>query len=276
MSGFNPTNNPTSRTKFQVHSYFRNQACAAVSIMVASTERNMPMLLTFPIWALVSSMSAQARTSPSLHMVVESQFIYMSSTQTSTVEYWIAEDKSYEKRGARVTITRKDRGVRWIIDTQKQTYVESTLADAAKQQAVTEDMHTAGFNYEPEFAWTVTDTKQTSIINGRSCRLTIANGTADFADASLKLWLARSDRQGVEAGANGPIVDSTRFRYQNPATYITRLLAKRPGTLLMSLDATVEPPIAPTMVHHVLIRTIETGQAPAGTFDLPAGLLKIS
>jgi hypothetical protein len=236
----------------------------------------MPMLLIFPLWALVFSISAQARMLPSLHMVVDSQFIYMSSTQTSTIEYWIAKDKSYEKRGARVTITRNDLGVRWIIDTQKQTYIESTLAYAAKQQAATEDIHIAGFNYEPEFAWTVTDTNQTLTINGRSCRLTIASGTADFADATIKLWLARSDRQGIEHRANDPIVDSARFRYQNPATYVTRLLAKRPGTLLMAIDAIVEPPIAPTMVHHVVIRTLESGQAPAGTFDLPAGLQKIS
>jgi hypothetical protein len=209
-----------------------------------------------------------------LHFVVESQFIFMASTQTTIAEYWITDDKTYEKRGTRVMISRKDRGVRWVIDTQKGTYSETRLTSPAKNETRLEDIHTAGFSYEPEFAWTVADSAEASTINGRACRLTVATGTDDFAEMTLKLWLCHTDRPALERKANGSVLDIARFRYQNPVTFATELLSKRPDILLMSLEATVEPPISSTMAHRVVVRTIENAVPPAGIFDLPSGIQK--
>jgi len=209
-----------------------------------------------------------------LHFVVDRQRIFMASTQATTTEYWITDDKTYEKRGARVTIIRKDLGVRWVINTQNATYSETRLTSPAKNQTRVEDIHTAGFNYEPEFAWAVADSAEASTIDGRACRLTVATGTDDFADMTLKLWLCHTDRPALERKANGFVLESAGFGNQNPVTFATELLSKRPDVLLMSLEATVEPPISSTMTYRVVVRTIENALPPAGIFDLPAGIQK--
>jgi hypothetical protein len=209
-----------------------------------------------------------------LHFVVDRQRIFMASTQATTTEYWIADDKTYEKNGARVTIIRKDLGVRWVINTQKATYAETRLTSPAMNKTRIEDIHTAGFNYEPEFVWTVADSAEASTINSRACRLTVATGTDDFAEMTLKLWLCHMDRPALERKANESVLDNAGFGYKNPVTFASELLSKRPDVLLMSLDATVEPPISSTMTYRVVVRTIENALPPAGIFDLPAGLQK--
>lgn len=232
---------------------------------------------------ILLALLAQAKPAPApppgaLHIVAESRFTYMSSTQTTTYEQWIAEDMTYEKRGNRITINRNDRAVRWVIDTQKRTYSETALVpqkNSAKPGTVREEVHTAGFDYEPEFSWTVSRTAETAKILGRACRVTSASGTADFAGVEMKLWLCRSKEPSLERKANAPILEMARFRYQDPLTFGLDLLSKQPDMVLMSLETTVDPPIAPRMLHQVKVLTFEKGPPPPGTFDLPSGLQKI-
>jgi hypothetical protein len=231
------------------------------------------MFLSY-IFGMLAMIGTLQEQSTALHFVVERQFIFMASTQTSTAEFWITDDRTYEKRGTRVTISRKDRGVRWVIDTQKGTYSETSLTSPARNEIRVEDIHTAGFSYEPEFAWTVADSAKASTINGRACRLTVATGTDDFAEMTLMLWLCHTDRPALESKANGSILDSARFGYQNPVTFAAELLSKRSEALLMSVEATVEPPTSSTMVYRVVVRTIENAAPPAGIFDLSSGLQK--
>jgi hypothetical protein len=219
----------------------------------------------------------QDQATPALHVLLESQFVYMSSTQTAMAEHWIADGKSYEKRGQRVVIVRSDRGVRWVIDTQKGTYSETPLAPRAvppKRGAQAEDIHTAGFSYEPEFAWTQTESEETSTVEGRRCRLTVATGTAEFAEAELKLHHAVARAPEMECKANALVLDAARFRYAGIGAAASEFLSKQRNALLMSLEATVEPPISPTMVHRVVVRTLEQAQPPGGLFDLPPGIRK--
>jgi len=231
------------------------------------------MFLFYIFGMLVTIVPLQAQRA-ALHFVVEGQRILMASTQTTTAEYWITDDKTYEKRGTRVTISRKDLGVRWVIDTQKGTYSETRLTSPTKNETTVEDIHTVGFSYEPEFAWTVAANRKTSTINGRPCRLTVATGIDDFAEMTLKLWLCHTDRPALERKANGSVLDSAQFRYQNPVTFATELLSKRPDVLLMSLEATVEPPSSPTIAYRVVVGTIENAVPPDGIFDLPSGIQK--
>ena len=233
------------------------------------------LLLLGALCAMTASGLAPVQPAAALHLVIESQFEYMASTQASTVESWIADDRTYEKRGARVVINRKDRGLQWVIDTQKSTYSEARFATPVPRAAAPEDLRTAGFSYEPTFMWTVTDTAQTSTVNGKACRLTVVAGTADFAEMTLKFWLCQADSQGLEAKANGSVLEAARFRYQSPVTYATELLAKRPGTVMMSSGGnrgTADS--AEARIYRVVIRTLESGPPPAGIFDLPPGIQK--
>lgn len=231
------------------------------------------MFLSY-IFAMLALIGPLQQEPTALHFVVEGQRTFMGSTRTLKAEYWITDDKTYEMRGPRVTIVRKDLGVRWVIDSQKKTYSETRLTSPAKKETTVEDIHTAGFSYEPEFAWTVKDSAEASTINGRSCRLTLAMGTDDFAEMTLKLWLCHTNRPALERKANVSVLDGALFSYENPVTFATELLSKRPDMLLMSLEATVEPPISPTMTHRVVVRTIENAVPPTGIFDLPSGIQK--
>ena len=230
-------------------------------------------MFLFYILSLLALIGPPQEQRAALHFVVDSQFIYLASTQTTITEYWITDDKTFEKRGTRVTISRKDRGVRWVIDTKSGTYTETRLTSAGDEKTA-DDIHTAGFSYEPEFAWTVADSTEAATINGRACRITTAAGTDDFAEMTLKLWLCNTDRPALERKANVFVLDSARFRFEDPTTFATKLLSRLPNKLLMSLEASVEPPTSPTMGHRVMIRTIENAPPPAGIFDLPLDIQK--
>lgn len=236
------------------------------------------MLTVLLLALLVQAKPALEQPAEAVHIVAESRITYMSSTQSATCEQWIAENMFYEKRGSRVVISRNDRGVRWAIDTQTRVYSETSLVSPNQPAAAgtaPEDIHTAGFDYEPAFAWTVSKPGKTATINGRACTLTSATGTAAFAEAVLGLWLCRSEAPSVERKANGRILEMVRFRYQDPVTFGMELLSKQPEMVLMGLEATIDPPIAPRMVHEVKVLTFEKSLPPPGIFDLPAGLQKI-
>jgi hypothetical protein len=217
----------------------------------------------------------QKNKSTAVYLVTESQFTFMASTQTTVTEYWITVDKLYQRLGTRVTIVRTDRGVQWDIDMQAGTYSESRLI-STEDKTPAEDIRTAGFSYEPDFAWTITGDTQTSTINGRPCHFSIAKGVADFAEMTLKLGLCQSNGQPLSEKVNRSILSSAGFRYRHPVTFVTEFLSNRPELLLMSLEATVEPPISSTMNHRVVVRSIENSAPPAGIFDLPAGIRKIA
>lgn len=203
-----------------------------------------------------------------LHIVAESHFAYSAATQTTTADYWATKDKTRERKGNVVIITRRDLGLRWVINSSTGKYSETRIEEKVFEQGTGEDLRTAGFSYEPQFSWTSTNSAQ-SFINGRVCRSVLATGTDDFAEMTLQLTLCRADGLGLENNANEFMLEFVRFRYRNPVDFAKKILAKSPGWLLMSLEATIEPPIAPTMSHSAVIRTMEIREPPSGIFELP-------
>ncbi len=232
---------------------------------------------------ILLALFGQAKPAPepppvALHLIVESRFTFMSSTQTATVEQWITENMTYEKRANRVMITRNDRALRWLIDTQKSTYSEMPLVpqqQSAAPRTVPEDIHTAGFDYDPAFAWVVSKPGKTETIDGRACREMSATGTADFAGIEMKLRLCRGKEPALERKANARILDAVRFRYQDALKFALGFLSRQPDMVLMSIEATVDSPIAQSMYHDVKVLTLEKAAPPPGIFDLPSGLQKM-
>lgn len=207
------------------------------------------------------------------HLVTENQFTFMGSTQSTTTEYWITVDKLYQRRGNRIVITRGDKGVQWTIDTQRNTYSEAQLA-SPENTAPAEDIRTAGFSYEPEFVWTPASSKELVNINGRPCEITTAKGLADFAEATVKIGLCRTLGPKVPAKVNRSVLESAALRYKNPIAFVMRYLSKHSGMLLMSVEATIEPPVSSTMNYRVVVRSIEVVAPPVGIFELPADVNK--
>lgn len=237
---------------------------------------------------LMAACQAAATTVPpssGLHVVIEREFNFLASTRTTRSEQWLAGDRTYGKTGDIVSITRKDLGVRWIIDSAKKTYTERPLSGstadrpAAQKPAVSsgetkpvEDLRTAGFNYEPAYDWTVTETGQTSTINGRLCTKVVAAGEADYAETNLVLWYCPRSEADVPGDPNVPFLNM--IRDDSIRAFLDSQQTKRGNPILMSYEETTEPAISPVMITRIRIQTLESAPVPAGLFDIPAGVQK--
>ncbi len=162
--------------------------------------------------------------------------------------------------------------MRWRVDLKAGTYVEETIAPAPAPPAPErEDIHTAGFMYEPDYEWQVSETGQKTSLFGQPCRQFVATGDADYSEAAVKFWLC-DPIAGVSHPVNTQLLgllfsDSSR-------RMITDAAAKRGNAWALGIEETLQPAISPTIVVTVTVKTLETGTAPAGTFDLPANVKK--
>jgi hypothetical protein len=216
-----------------------------------------------------------AQPPTALHATVRSDFVYLASTRTMAAEYWISGDKLYEKRGEQIRIDRRDLGLTWLIDPQKSSYIERKMPpdSPAPPAAAQEDVHTLGFDYQPEFVWDVKDTAETQVLHGRVCRLSVATGIAEFAETTLRLWFCPTAQED-QRRLNNVLVGSSGIRYRGIAGFVASQLKQRPDTALLLMEETTEPPIAPVMKRKVQVGTLEITAPPPGIFDIPPGYQK--
>jgi len=211
-----------------------------------------------------------------LHVAVQRDFTFLESTRTTAVEYWISGERTHEKRGEQVRIVRGDLGLTWVIDPRKGAYYEQRrpvqAPAAAPGAAPSEDLHTVGFDYEPEFIWEVKDTGEGQSLLGRDCRLTVATGVAEFAETTLRLWFCPSAGPKTERPLNDLVLGLAGFPFRDIGAFVTSQLARRPEALLLRVEATTDPAISPLMVHKVQVGALQTATPPPGIFELPEGL----
>lgn len=147
-------------------------------------------LLNLILFVLVGAARTPAPPSATaVHVVIETERVYMGAVTKGQVEYWLAPDRTWVSRRGRITITRRDLGVRWRLDPSAKTYVEDKLrppssAPAAAAAAPGTEIHSARFDYEPQFAWTVTPSNRVTVAS-RTCREFSAEGHADYAETRL-------------------------------------------------------------------------------------------
>ncbi len=207
---------------------------------------------------------------PDLHVVVSSQFHYLSSVRPTTLDVWMSDGKRATKIGDRVAIRREDLGVTWRIDVKGGTYTEDKIVASPPPEPAKEDIHTAGFEYEPEFDWQLAETGEKSTIAGRPCRRTVATGDADYAQTTVSFWSC-----DAIAGVGHRVTDLVvgMLRSRSAAKMVADTAAKS-GAWVLSVEETQEPAIAPTMTITASVTSLEATAAPAGTFDLPANVKK--
>ena len=111
-------------------------------------------------------------------------------------------------------------------------------------------MHTAGFQYQPDFLWEVKDLAETQAIHGRSCRLAVAGGIAEYAQTAIRLWLCPS-QDASERAVSDLVLRSANFAYRAILPFLAAEVARRPGVVLLRLEETIAPAIAPTMLRRV-------------------------
>jgi len=236
------------------------------------------MTLVFLMTWLVSVLVQAAPPPSDLHVVFTSDFIYMASTRTTANEWWVSDGKSWARQGDRLSIVREDLGVAWRANVKAGTYTETKLPPAGQPQgpppanAEEVDLHTAGWDWEPQYDWTVKASGQASTIAGRPCREFTATGSADYAEANVSFW-ACDPLPGVSR--NPTDIIAAPLRSASAKRMIFDTLAKQGKAWLLAAEEQQEPAIAPTMVIRVKVGTLEAGPAPPGTFDVPATFKKV-
>jgi hypothetical protein len=133
------------------------------------------------------------------------------------------------------------------------------------------DIHTAGYDWEPEYDWSVKASGRSSTITGRSCREFVATGDADYAEAHVSFW-ACDPLPGVSRNPTDLVAAPLGSGSAKKMIFDT--LAKHGRAWLLAAEEQQEPAIAPTMVIRVRVETLEAAAAPPGTFDLPPALKK--
>jgi hypothetical protein len=212
-----------------------------------------------------------------LHIVFRFEFVYQASTRTTSNEWWVSDGKSAARQGDRLSIYREDLGVVWRASVKAGTYTETKIP-VAGQPAPTPlaagkvDMHTAGYDWEPIYDWSVKASGQSSIIAGRPCREFVATGDADYAEAKVSFW-ACDPLPGVTRNPTDTV--AAPLRSASAKKMILDTLTKHGGAWLLAAEEQQEPAIAPTMVMRVRVETLEVTTAPPGTFDVPPTFKKV-
>ena len=149
---------------------------------------------------------------------------------------------------------------------------DCSLAEtAAAGQTASERIQEAGWSYVPEYDWTLRDTGEEKVIDGRTCRRLVLDGDADYAEEIREYWISRD--VPVDIDRYYRLLTKRELRGQLLALYETTPLLRQ-GFIVES-RTTTENPIAPTMVWTGQVTKLEKADPPAGTLIL-AGMLSKS
>ncbi len=219
-----------------------------------------------------------------VHVVIETSRTYMDHTTKFTDEYWLTDDKIYQKRNNRVYITRKDLKLIWSIDSKEKTYsgrkiedqsnLEKKKGSKSKQKEIQKaDIHDLGFHYEPDYEWEIKETDETKDINGFPCRLFLAEGQADFAEIILKFWICTEIQLPGAAEYHGFLMEELEGDVEQEPVLET--LKKYKNSFPVYQEQIIENAISPTLHYETCLITLEITDAPQSIYDLPQGIKKL-
>lgn len=207
------------------------------------------------------------------HATIDTQFIYLGSTRTSSIEYWTTADMTRESRSGNTRIIRHDLGVVWTVFAKLSGYREEKLRE--QPDAEPETIYNRGFNYQPKFQWQVAETGESRTIAGRMCRLSAARGIAEYAETNLRLWLCEAKDAAAERRLSELAARTLGGQYGDIAEFARETAIKHEGRVLLAAEETTEPPIAPVMVRKTEVRSLENAAAPPDAFEVPSGYKKL-
>jgi hypothetical protein len=209
------------------------------------------------------------------HVTSELRRTYMGrTTPVQPSEVWVSPEKTYLRDGRVVVILRYDLQKKWTIAASRKKYLEEPLnspppgREAAKPPRIQE----YGFDYEPVYEWTSSETPERTTLNGFPCRKILVRGEAEYAEEVLEMWVATEvpiDAKAYYERAIKPFLDESWLKiYQGRADL-------RKGIVLRSL-ITSEPAIAPASVTEIVVTKMEKARPPEGIYEVPEGFRKVS
>ncbi len=225
-------------------------------------------------WLAMVGQASAPLPSPDLHLAVEFQFNILANVITRNTDCWMAPQKTASRVGDRLIIRRNDLGVTWDVDTKAKTYTETKIAPPSPQLAarVVEDIHTLGFDYEPDYDWQVREGRQRSIIAGRPCRQVVATGNADYAEATVTFWVCRPIKD-VSYDVNDAVM--AQMFIESARKLITDTVARQDSAWVLGVEEKWEPALSSSRISKHVVKALDSRTAAADTFELPPNVHKV-
>jgi len=229
-------------------------------------------LTSFLVIALVAA-AAAAFAAPDDNIVLQQTRTYMGNTMPPmTQEIWVSDQAVWMSSGRTAVLLRFDLGKRFYLNPSQKRYYEEPLAEtAAAESTASERIQEVGWNYVPEYDWTLRDTGEEKVIDGRTCRRLVLDGDADYAEEIREYWLSRD--VPIDMDRYYRLLTKRELRGQLLALYETTPLLRQ-GFIVES-RTTAENPIAPTMVWTAKVTKLEKADPPAGIYEVPADFQKV-
>ena len=233
-------------------------------------------LVSIMVVALVAGTGAAAPAfaAPDDHIVSQQSRTYMGNTMPPmTQDLWVSDQAVWMSSGRTTALLRFDLGKRFYLNPAQKRYYEEPLAGPAPAAGTTsERIQEVGWNYVPEYDWTLLATGDEKVIDGRTCRRFILDGDADYAEEVREYWVSRD--VPIDVGRYYRLITKRELRGQLLAIYeATPLL--REGLIIES-QTTTENPIAPTIVWANKVTKLERADPPAGIYEVPSDFEKVS
>lgn len=241
----------------------------------AHTEISMMIKRILCACALLAALTGDAVLWADDHVVWEETRTSMGSTMPPRrSEVWIAKDKVYYLNSGRVgNISRSDLGKMWTVLLGQNRYFEESMPEPSapsQKTAAPARIQSVGFDYQPEYEWTLRDSGRTDVVNGRSCRVLTVEGEADYAREVREVCVAYGTPIDAKEyfrkmGSLGVDPSFIAFYWATPA--LNEGLALRMRTI-------AEPALGPTRSVETRILSTESTSPPDGIYDIPAGFQK--
>ncbi len=223
---------------------------------------------------LAAGAAAPVLAAPDDHIVSQQSRTYMgNTTPPMTQEVWVSDQAVWMSSGRTTALLRFDLGKRFYLNAAQKRFYEDDLAGSvAPAETAPERIQEVGWNYVPAYDWTLRDTGEDKVIDGRTCRRLILDGDADYAEEVREYWVSRD--VPIDLGRYYRLLAKRELRGQLLTIYeATPLL--REGFVVES-RTTTENPIAPTMVWVNKVTKLEKADPPAGIYEVPSDFEKVN
>lgn len=208
-----------------------------------------------------------------VHIKLEKRQLYLDFDRVHVSEFWITEGKSYSREGTGIVIVRKDLGVQWVVDLNRNSYVEVPLdEDIITAEIEEENLQSAGFYYDPRFEWDVRDTGESEDKYGYVCRIHKARGDADYAVVESRYWICQEGEHREGAEFRAFIID--RLLEENKSEPLRTLLIEQQSGFPVYWEESDNGAIAPVILNRSSLVHMETEHAPTGIYELPEGVIR--
>jgi hypothetical protein len=229
--------------------------------------------VTTIIVTLVVAVLALALKAPADDHIISQQARTIMSSPLSpmTQEMWISDQAVWISLGRTTDLFLFDLGKRFYLNPAQKRYYEEPLAGSpGAAKALPERIQEAGYNYVPDYDWTLRDTGEEKVIDGRSCRRLILDGDADYAEEVREYWVSRD--VPIDPGRYYRLLTNRDLRGQLLAIY-ERTPLLREGFIIES-RTTIGNPSAPTIVNASRVGKVEKADPPRGIYEVPSGFEK--